>query len=200
MADNRGPLLAVLAAGAAVLMMGGRKSGGSGGGGGGVSKIRNTNPIWPLVHGPDPKIATGGGKSLGASRPNNRQHAGIDIIAPAGTVLVAMEAGTIVATNAWAGPDAKSLLLETDSGFVVNYGAVAPGSWHEFGLGVGSHVGAGQPIARIGRYPHGSAMLHFELYAAGTRKNARWTAGKNPPENLLDPTAYLERASNRVMT
>jgi murein DD-endopeptidase MepM/ murein hydrolase activator NlpD len=196
MADNRGPLLAVLAAGAAVLMMGGRRKGG----GGVVSKMRRANPIWPIVHGPDPKVATSGGKSLGASRPNNRQHAGVDIIVPAGTAVVATEAGTIVATNAWAGPDAKSLLLETDGGFVVNYGAVAPGSWHEFGLGVGSRVVAGQPIARIGRYPHGSAMLHFELYALGTRKNERWRAGKAPPDNLLDPTGYLERASNRVIS
>jgi len=198
MADNRGPLLAVLAAGAAVLMMGGRRRDGTGAGA--AKKKGAPAPIWPIAQGPDPKIAMSGGKSLGASRPNNRQHAGIDIIAKAGLPLVATEGGTIVATNAWAGANAKSLLLETDSGVVVNYGAVAPGSWHEFGVGVGSRVTAGQPIARIGQYPHGSTMLHFELYAAGTRKNEQWSAGKNPPGNLLDPSGYLERASKRVIS
>jgi murein DD-endopeptidase MepM/ murein hydrolase activator NlpD len=199
MADNSGPLLAVLGAGVVVLMMSRRRKAGSSGKGAGV-KAGGSSPIWPIVHGPDPKIATTGGKSLGASRPNNRHHAGIDIIASAGLPLVATEAGTIVAINPWAGADAKSLLLETDSGVVVNYGAVAPNSWKEFGIGVGSRVRAGEPIARIGRYPHGSAMLHFELYLAGTRMNEKWGFGKAPPGNLLNPENYLQRASSRVIS
>ncbi len=200
MADNRGPLLAVLAAGAVVLLMGkGRKSD-PGGPGSRVEKMRTSTPVWPIAHGPYPKIATGGGKAIGASRPNNRRHAGIDIIAKAGLTVVATEDGTVVATNVWAGPNAKSLLLETDSGLVVNYGAVAPGSWHDFGIGVGTKVKAGHPIARIGRYPGGDTMLHFELYTSGTRKNAQWKDGRDPPGNLLDPTEYLQRASTRVVS
>ncbi len=197
MADNRGPLLAVLAAGAVVLLMGKTRKGGLGGR---VEKMGAGVPVWPIAHGPDPRVATGGGKAIGAPRPNNRRHAGVDIIARAGLTVVATEDGRVVATNAWAGPNAKSLLLETDSGLVVNYGAVAPGSWHDFGVGVGTKVRAGHPIARIGRYPGGDTMLHFELYTAGTRKNARWKDGRNPPDNLLDPTEYLQRASTRVVS
>ena len=195
MADNRVPLLAVLAAGVGVLLMSGgrRRSGSAGTGTGGSS------PIWPLAHN-DPKVATSGGKSIGASRPNDRQHAGVDIIVKEGAIAVATESGKIVATNNWAGPDAKSLLLETDSGVVVNYGAVAPGSWKEFGVGKGTRVTAGQPIARVGRYPGGSAMLHLELYTSGTTKNEQWQHGEAPPDNLLNPTSYLQRASQRVIS
>jgi len=193
MAKGRGPIIAIIAAGAAALAMSNRRSKTS-------TRIGKANPIWPIVHGREPKVPTSGGKAIGAPRPNDRQHAGIDLIDKEGLPVVATETGRIVAINPWDGPDAKSLLLETDSGVVVNYGAVAPNSWHEFGVGVGSKVTAGQPIARIGRYPHGSTMLHFELYLSGTRQNEKWKAGKNPPSNLLDPTDYLQRASARVIS
>ena len=166
---GRGPILAILAAGAVVLLMGGRRKGGLGG----AVRTGGSKPVWPLAYDDNPKVATSGGKALGASRPNNRHHAGVDIMTPAGTIVVATEGGRIVATNPWDGAQAKSLLLETNSGVVVNYGAVAPGSWKEFGVGIGTQVAAGQPVARIGRYPGGSTMLHFELYLAGTRKNAK---------------------------
>lgn len=159
----------------------------------------STSPIWPLAYN-NPKVATAGGKSLGASRPNNRHHAGVDIPVKEGAIVVATESGRIVATNNWAGPQAKSLLLETDGGVVVNYGAVGPGSWKEFGVAKGTRVVAGQPIARVGRYPGGDTMLHFELYTSGTTRNAKWAYGKAPPDNLLNPTSYLQRASRRVIS
>ena len=196
MARAAGPLLAILAAGAAVLLAGGGRRKG-------VAGVRTgaLTPIWPLAYDPEPKVATSGGKALGAPRAQGeRHHAGIDIITPYGTPVVATETGRIVATGPWDGGQAKSLMLETNSGVVVNYGAVAPDSWQEFGVDVGSQVKAGQPIARIGRYPAGTSMLHFELYLAGTRKSAKWKGGKAPPPNLLDPTNYLQRASSRVIS
>jgi len=201
MADNRVPLLAVLAAGVGVLLMSGgrrRGSGASGSAGAGTG-TGSTNPIWPLAYN-NPKVATSGGLAVGASRPNNRHHAGVDIPVKEGAIAVATESGVIVATNAWAGSNAKSLLLETDSGIVVNYGAVGPGSWKEFGVAKGTRVVAGQPIARVGRYPGGDTMLHFELYTSGTTRNAQWKHGKAPPDNLLNPTSYLQRASQRVIS
>lgn len=196
MSKARGPLLAILAAGVAVYALGSRRRSGAAGG----ASIGKSNPVWPIVGGRDPKVPTSGGKAIGASRPNDRKHAGIDLIDNAGRIVVATEAGRIVAMNPWDGANAKSLLLETDSGIVINYGAVAPNSWYEFGVGMGSKVASGQPIARIGRYPGGSTMLHFEIYSSGTRKNEQWKSGRNPPDNLLDPTNYLERASGRVIS
>lgn len=194
MAKTRGPLLVILAAGAAVLATSGKRRAKT-------VRMGALGPIWPLAYDPDPKVATTGGKSLGAPRDQGgRYHAGVDIITPYKTPVVATESGRIVATQPWSGAQAKALLLETNSGVVVNYGAVAPDSWEEFGVDVGSQVKAGQPIARIGKYPAGSSMLHFELYLGGTRKNTPWKTGRNPPPNLLDPTDYLLRAAKRVIS
>jgi len=145
----------------------------------------------PMVGGPR------AGRAFGVSRPYseayrcNRRHVGIDLEAQKGDVVVATEPGLIVATQGWDGPSAKALLLQTDRGPVVLYGAVAPESWTEFGVGPGIRVEAGQALARIGRYPKGSSMLHFELYEQGTVKNRVWCAGRPMPQGALDPTSYL---------
>lgn len=157
------------------------------------------NLIWPLSHNRPATVYTSGAKSFGSNRDSgNRLHAGIDLPASAGTPVVAPESGKIVETQGWDGPNAKALLMETDSGVVLLFGAVAPNSWKEFGLAKGSRVKRGQGVARIGVYPHGSTMLHFEIYKKGTTKNERWLPGKYP-ENLIDPTEYLQAASNYVL-
>jgi len=142
--------------------------------------------VWP-VRGEAPNTP-GGGRAFGASRDGgNRIHAGIDLYGDEGDVVVATESGTIVAAQGWAGPNAKAVLLQTDSGPVVLYGAVAPGSWPR----VGTRVRAGDPVGRLGTYPHGSSMLHLEVYRSGVRRNFRWYAGEPKPPTLLDPIAYL---------
>jgi murein DD-endopeptidase MepM/ murein hydrolase activator NlpD len=155
----------------------------------------------PVVGGPQ------AGRAFGVSRPYsdayrcNRRHVGVDLKAREGDVVVATEPGVIVATQGWDGPAAKALLLQTDRGPVVLYGAVAPGSWSEFGVGPGIRVQTGQPLGRIGRYPKGSSMLHFELYEQGTMRNRVWCAGRPLPQGALDPTSYLlmlQETSSRI--
>jgi hypothetical protein len=125
----------------------------------------------------------------------DRRHAGVDLYAPQGSVVLAPEAGTIVATQKFVWKDRHdAMLFQTDSGPVILFGEVRPRSWNDFGLSIGSHVQAGQPVARVGINPGGSQMLHYEMYTRGTRKNSRWYAGQAPPSNLLDPTAYLKTA------
>lgn len=51
---------------------------------------------------------------------------------------------------------------------------------------------AGDPVGVLGTYPHGSSMLHFEVYRPGTRRNTRWYQGDSKPPALLDPRDYLE--------
>ncbi len=191
------PLFIGLAAGAAILLTPRRRRSG-------VVRVTGApGPIWPLVSPKTTAVPTVGGKSIGAKRPasgsQTRYHAGVDLIAKMGTPVVATEPGTVVAVQGWAGDTAKALLLETDSGVVVNYGALYPNSWKEYGIGVGSRVKAGQPLGYVGMYPHGGQMLHFELYTSGTRKNEQWRLNRPPPENLIDPTSYLQRASRRVV-
>lgn len=157
-------------------------------------------PSWPFDRAP--KMPTPKG-SFGAFRrmmPDGRKklHAGADLGAPRGTIIKAMEAGRVVFTwNGWAGGETAVILVENDSGSgVLNYAAVLPHSWEEFGLGKGSKVAQGQPIARVGRYPGGGQMLHLELYAPGTRRSAKWYEGQRPPQ-LRDPTPYVVAAATQ---
>jgi murein DD-endopeptidase MepM/ murein hydrolase activator NlpD len=126
----------------------------------------------------------------------DRYHAGIDIYADAGDVIVAPEPGTITGEqnflNTIAGPDA--ILFQGDSGTVLLFGEITARSYKDFGLDLGSRVAQGQPIAKVGLTSKGSHMLHIEAYRAGTKTNKRWIASKTPPSELYDITPYLLRA------
>lgn len=157
------PLILGAAAGLALALSRGGSSGGM-----------TAHPVWPLLNKREklvPEVGVyWGARGFGVDRGQGtgKYHAGIDLVADWGDPVLATEDGTIVATQGWDGSNAKAILLETISGVVPLYGAVAPGSWKEFGLGVGSKVQRGQAIARVGQYPGGSEMLHFELYTKGT--------------------------------
>ena len=148
-----------------------------------------SSPVWPL-----PGV-TKRRWTFGASRAGGRRHhAGVDLYAPRGSVVLAPEAGTIVAAQPFNGPNAVALLIQTDTGPVILLGEIEPDSWREFDLDIGSRVSAGQEVARVGINPGGSQMLHYEMYRDGTTRNDRWYYGRPPPDNLLDPTGYLQRA------
>jgi len=127
-----------------------------------------------------------------------RWHVGIDLYANNGDPVVAIADGTVVAIQSfhlgsWA------ILVEHD-GVVALYGEVRPNSWQEFGVGVGSRVRRGQPIARIAcmvgtESSCDSHMLHFETYVPGTRKNSPWYQGNPAPPAIRDPTWLLLTAA-----
>src|SRR5690606_13340370 len=92
------------------------------------------------------------------------KHAGVDLFARKGDVVVAPEDGRVLAilpfnAGTWA-VYVRSLL---DDG-VVNLGEVEKLSWREFGVKPGQTVHVGQPLARIGVQAKGSTMLHLETY------------------------------------
>lgn len=161
----------------------------------------SSRPLWPLKDGA-PQTSFKSSASFGAPRTSgsSRWHVGIDIPARRGDLVVAMEDGVLVCKGntceqGWMGPDAKAVLVQHDSGLVVLYGALIPGSYKEFGLGLGSRVKRGDPIGRVGTYPAGTSMLHLETYAKGTVDNAPWYQGKPPPPEVLNPTDYLRLAA-----
>lgn len=135
-------------------------------------------------------------RRFGAPR-DGRRHAGVDLFGDSGDIVVAIADGTVVNTQSFhLGSD--GILVEHD-GAVVLYGEVRPNSWNEFGVGEGSRVRAGDPIARIaclvGDDPScASHMLHLETYAPGTRQNLQWK-GSSPPAALRDPTYLLLTAA-----
>jgi peptidoglycan hydrolase-like protein with peptidoglycan-binding domain len=160
-------------------------------------------PAWPV-----PGYTKFSKTSFGGDRPSKRPagvpptryHAGVDIKAPRGTVVVAMEDGTIVAIEGWMSKKGrperttKALLLQLDSGPVIVYGALIPNSWEAYGLTKGSRVNRGDPLGLIGTYPEGDAMLHIEAHEEGTRRSDPWVISQGPPNALLNITPLLELA------
>jgi murein DD-endopeptidase MepM/ murein hydrolase activator NlpD len=129
-------------------------------------------------------------------------HTGIDLAAPPGSPVLAIEDCRVVKIGQFTGaPDVPwyrktwFVQVENASGNVAVYGEVrkprfAPGRAFRAGERLGSI--AIVEWARNAR-PRGRSMLHFELYKPGTKNFVDWWhKGKPWPKNLLDPTRYLE--------
>jgi murein DD-endopeptidase MepM/ murein hydrolase activator NlpD len=124
-------------------------------------------------------------------------HTGIDLHCPEGTMVVALQAGRVVAVLPFTGPEADSpwwnptqaVLVEDGEG-VWLYGEVSPL------VAVGAELSAGDPVGtvvRVLRHDKGrpTSMLHLERYRPGTREPVWWRLGEPQPEPLLDPTPLL---------
>jgi len=161
-----------------------------------------SQPVWPTVSSHRRKFTvsyrTVGGDFVGnaarrfmAKRGDAKYHVGIDLYANDGDLVLACESGQIINIYHFY-HGAYAMIVQCASGLVINYGEVKRNSWKEFGLGEGSEVQKGQPIARIGTMSGGSSMLHFETYMRPTEKNIRYFGGAT--EAILNPTYYLLRA------
>lgn len=124
-------------------------------------------------------------------------HEGVDLYAPEGTPVRAVEAGEVVKIEPFTGPAAQSpwwqdtlaVFVEGESGVVV-YGEITP---HP-DLATGQRVDAGQilgVVKTVLRHDKGRpcAMLHLELHVPGTREAPAWETAR--PATLLDPTPFL---------
>lgn len=135
-----------------------------------------------------------GGRRFGTDR-DDRHHAGIDLFANTGDVVLAPERGVIIATQNFlptidgAGDDA--MLIEGENGITFLLGEIDEKA---FGLGIGDFVERGQPVAKVALTSNNNHMLHFETYRAGQLKNQKWLKGTPAPSHLLDPSDYLLRA------
>ena len=162
-----------------------------------------SNPVWPTISNHPKKFVisyrTVAGKNVGNGMRrfmvdrggNGKYHVGIDLYGYPDDPIVAMESGTIV-NHYHFYHGSYALIVQCDSGLVINYGEVKRNSWKEFGLAKGSRVKRGHAIARVGLMSGGSHMLHFETYMPPTRTNKRFHGGDPGP--LLNPTYYLLRA------
>jgi murein DD-endopeptidase MepM/ murein hydrolase activator NlpD/3D (Asp-Asp-Asp) domain-containing protein/peptidoglycan hydrolase-like protein with peptidoglycan-binding domain len=157
-----------------------------------ITSIKDARLVSYMYEAPNGIIGKPGRRFLADRQHNRRWHVGIDLFANKGDVVVACEDGTIVGFshfyNAKSGQPTNRLLVQHDSGVVVNYGEVTRDSLRRNGLAVGARVQAGQPIAFVGD----TWMLHFETYTKGTTTSHRWMKDeKTPPPQLLNPTRYL---------
>lgn len=124
-----------------------------------------------------------------------RYHVGIDVYGDFHDVIVACEAGVVVNSYLFYpndNPLVSCLIVQHDSGIVINYGEVDPPSLKKYGTKKGVRVQPGQPIAEVGRMLHDS-MLHFETYPSGATRNI--SVKKEKADQLLrsiyNPTQYL---------
>jgi hypothetical protein len=134
-------------------------------------------------------------------------HAACDLIAPAGTAVLAVEDGTIVSgvVAFWtSGKDTPKPITVFEvrvrhADYLVRYGEI--GATLAGGLKNGDAVSEGQQIASVGAQV-GSTMLHFEMYANTStgeltqrdNKHYLYVPDKNYQRrnDLINPTAFLD--------
>ena len=159
-------------------------------------------PAWLL---PDvrPRFATWslcGGRPFGCDDDCARWHAGIDLIdAKHGALVVAPEEATIVALDRGWSKDARAVYLRTKTGLFLALGGTIHGSGQEWGRKAGDELRTGDPVGRVlGSY----GMIHFETYVDDGRRthNSRWYVGDPPPDGLLNPLNYIQRAAGLPAT
>jgi len=126
-------------------------------------------------------------------------HEGVDLYAPSGTAVSAVEPGQVVQVEAFTGPsagtpwwhDTQAIFIEGASGVVV-YGELAVIE----GLALGDQVAVGQvighlkPVLRVDK-GRPLTMLHLELHAPLTRCAPAWETER--PATLRDPTPALRQ-------
>ena len=161
--------------------------------------VGDPSPAWPIITTNQRKwvvsyradggnIVGNGARRFMADR-GGQFHAGIDLYGNPGDMIVAMESGTIVNYYHFF-HGSYCLIVQCDSGLVINYGEVAKNSWKEFGLSKGSRVKKGKAIARVGLMSGGSHMLHFETYTKGVTHNIRIFSTR-PDSKFRNPGEYL---------
>ena len=126
------------------------------------------------------------------------KHAGIDIYAPVGSKVVAIEDGTVVHVSNFTGapwsPQWRKtwyVMVEHADKNISVYGEIRKPR-----LKKGNKVKSGQVIGYIAKVLFGkktrkSAMLHFELHNNGSRISTDWYGKK--PDKILNPTRYLQK-------
>lgn len=130
------------------------------------------------------------------------KHAGIDIYAPMGSKVLAIEDGKIVHISQFTGapysPELRKtyyVMIEHEDGKVGVYGEIKKPK-----LKKGQLIKAGQLVGYVekvfyGREKIGSSMLHFELYKKGKRMSSDWYNEK--PNGLINPTKYLKKIRSK---
>ncbi len=129
-------------------------------------------------------------------------HKGVDLYAPHGTPVYAVENGTVVEIRWFTGEKAgfpwwnntQAISIEGESGVVV-YGEVEPVKDIKVGdmiLDIDQIGTVATVLAKDKGRP--MSMLHFALHHHNVLGNGRWLVGKPQPIGLMDPTNRLIKA------
>jgi murein DD-endopeptidase MepM/ murein hydrolase activator NlpD len=171
---------------------------------------------WPLLNSLPRRLPQAGERGSFWEDRGDRHHAGIDLYAEPGTLVVAVDGGSVLAVTEFTSPErlpywnrTVSVLVRHADGTVARYAemsdaCVSPGQSVRAGQTVGS-VGVVLNLAEIGpnspAYIQGlkglgvAAMLHLELYRRPPADDSHYLGGNffrpTPPPDLLDPTPWL---------
>lgn len=155
--------------------------------------------LYPLITKATADYRTGA-RRFGSNRASGRKHGGIDLYAPAGTVIRSMADGKVIQIYTfYAGTSA----VEVDHGsFIARYGEIDSHPDNIF-VEQGEQIKRGDKIAKVGRLigiKVPSNMLHLEFYESTlSPRNSPLTDKRNPPfqrrHDLIDPTPSLEIAT-----
>lgn len=124
-------------------------------------------------------------------------HEGVDLYAPEGSEVFAIEAGVVDAAKPFTGPKAGSpWWLDTEAVFVRGASGTIVYGEIDAEVRVGDKVEAGDRIGRVRRVLRNdkgrpTSMLHLELRKNGYFSVDNVQVGEAPPEWLLDPTPLL---------
>lgn len=156
------------------------------------------NPIFPLAqknttYKTNFSLTFGSPRDITGQPGKKRKHAAVDLAAPAGTAVYAVEDGDVIEVMQnfkfntsliaiWHGD-----IYEDDS-FIVRYGEVDHILFKE-----GDSVKKGDQIAVVGIQP-GGRQLHFEMYSGNSFGVFQTPAMPYMRRaDLLDPTPYLDK-------
>lgn len=135
------------------------------------------------------------GRAFGAERPNNRKHAGCDLLATEDTDVRAIDDGEVyeLVPEFFHGTGAIAI---RHRGFTARYCEVKTGSIAQWKRG--QFVKAGDVIAKVGKM-YSLSMLHFELYTG--EGSGGLTVRTNLPyqrrSDLVDPSTLLDQLAVR---
>ena len=147
----------------------------------------------------------------------DRRHCGVDIYAPEGSKVMAIEGGEVVDVGVFTSNGKVSywnktyyVLIRHSNEIIGKYAELC-----EALVSIGDQVGAGDLIGRVGSvlnpdrvsedspgyiktlvYNNKNSMLHFELYRKLPGEPSLYSGGNvftdEMPEHLIDPTNYLK--------
>jgi murein DD-endopeptidase MepM/ murein hydrolase activator NlpD len=130
------------------------------------------------------------------------KHRGIDLYAPVGTEVYAVEDGIVKDIRPWTGKDANcDWWLDTDAVAVEGKSGLAVYGEIEIDkkIKLNKKIKAGQLIGTVKRVLKNdkgrpTSMLHFELRDYGFYKNIAKNWDSDIPEGIKDPTPFLKRS------
>jgi len=128
------------------------------------------------------------------------RHTGVDIYAPIGSQIIAIEGGLVVHVSYFTGVPSSPQWRRTWYVMVehADKKVAAYCELRKLRLKKGQKIKAGQTVGYIAKVLFGktakkSAMLHFELHRPGSRMAVDWIGKK--PNRVLNPTKYLLSAN-----